>query len=591
MAVADPRKLIDIRHPHYRAKSSSWLKWRYVYEGGDPFVDKYVLKFSDRENVSSYLSRRKITPSAAFAKSAVNKIKDSIFQRLGDIVRRGGSDSYQRAITGADNGVDLHGQAMTTYMGREALPELLTMARVGIYVDRAPLEGPSIKDQQGNHPYLYLYKTEEILSWSYRRDRVDEFQSLLLRDWIDEFDDESGLPCDQWCRYRHVWIDANGKVNVQFYDDNNDACDINGEVLNSKDPVVLDIDRIPFVILEISDSLLADVSNHQIALVNLESSDVSYILKAGFPFYTEQKDDTRYSAYLKPEQPTNGQGTAAEANEGRPADDTNVGATQGRFYGKGMERPGFIHPSSEPITASMAKQAALKDDIERLVNLAVTNTQPKMASAESKGLDERSLEAGLSAIGLVLEHAEQKIATYWQLYDKTGEPATIRYPKSYSLQTDESRRADVEQLEKLRDSIPSESFQKTISKSMAFILLGGRISIEDMDAIYKEIDNAECYTANPDIIFLAVENGIMSLKIAADLLGLPEESVKQAADDHAARAARVALAQSSVSGDPAARGVPDLSANPGSAGSAEKKQSVDTTTDTSVTDKQRGAGQ
>lgn len=587
MAVADTRKLIDIRHPHYRAKTSSWLKWRYVYEGGDAFVERYTLKFSERESLPSWHARRKITPSAAFAKSAVNKIKDSIFQRLSDIVRRGGSDSYQRAITGADNGVDLHGQSMTTFIGRETLPELLTMARVGVYVDRAPLEGPSIKDQAGNHPYLYMYKTEEILSWSYRRDRVDEFQSLLLRDWVDEYDLGSGLPCDQWCRYRHIWLDDSGKVNVQFYDDDNNCCDMDGNVTNSG-TIVLDIDRIPFVILEISESILSDVSNHQISLVNLESSDISYILKAGFPFYIEQKDDTRFSAYLKPEQVTSGQGTQAEANEGRSAGDADLGASQGRYYGKGMNPPAFINPSPEPIQASMSKQAALKDDIERLVNLAVTNTQPKMASAESKGLDERSLEAGLSAIGLVLEHAEQKIATYWQMYDTSGDVATIRYPKSYSLQSDDDRRKDVEQLEALRDSIPSEMFQKTISKSMASILLGGRITLDEMDKIFKEIDDAVCYTANPDIIFLAVENGVMSLKIAGELLGLPEESIAQAAKDHAARAARVAMAQSSV--NPAARGVPDLSADPASGGAAEKKAAGDTTTDPVVSDQQRGAG-
>ena len=570
-------RLIDIRHPYWRNRWPSWQKWRSVYDGGDCFVKDYLTKFSDREQEKDFRARACITPAPSFAKSAVNDIKNSIFQRLGDIVRRGGSDSYQKAVVGQENGVDLHGATMNTYMGREVLPELLTMARVGIYVDAPPLAGPSIKDQLGNHPYLYTYKTEEILSWSYRRDRVDEFQSLLLRDWIDDCDCNTGLPRDTWCRYRHVWIDDLGKVNVQFYNDDCDKCNMEGYLTPTEPPVQLQIDRIPFVILEITESLLADVSNHQIALLNMESSDVSYILKANLPFYTEQQDVATYSEYLSKSKDESGEGNGKEIK---------VGATQGRVYAKGMERPGFIHPSSEPIIASMNKQKQLKEDIRTLVNLSLSNVQSKMASAESKGFDERGLEAGLSYVGLELEHAERKVATYWQMYENVGDEVTVKYPQKYSLQTDEDRRRDVTQLEQLRDSIPSADFQKSISKQMIFTLLSGKVTVEELDAMFKQIDGAECFTANPDIIWLAIENGVMSLEIAAKLLGLPKESVEQAAKEHAERAARVALAQASA--NPAARGVPDLSVD--TSGAAEKTASKDTTLSDNVANKQRGPG-
>jgi len=334
------------------------------------------------------------------------------------------------------------------------------------------------------------------------------------------------------------------------------------------------------VILEITDSLLADVSNHQILLLNLESSDASYILKANFPFYVEQNDQHEYSNYLKPEATEGSQGIVGESG----GKEIKVGATQGRTYGKGLERPGFIHPSSEPILASMQKQAKLKEDIRTLVNLSLSNVQPKMASAESKSLDERGLEAGLSYIGLELEHAERKIANYWNMYEP-GDEVTIRYPEKYSLQTDADRRADVEHLEKLRDSVPSDGFQKSISKLMVQTLLGGKMPVADLDTILKEIDDADCYTGNPDIIFSAIENGVMSLEIAATLLGLPKESVEQAAKDHAQRAARVAAAQAKP--DPAARGNPDMSANL-AAGKEEKKAALETASNSTVTDKQRG---
>lgn len=586
--MADEKsRLIDIRHPYWRNKSLSWAKWRSVYDGGDCFVTEYTKKFSERETDDSFAVRRAITPSPCFAKAAINDIKNSIFQRLGDIVRRGGSDSYQKAVQGQSNGVDLHGTSMNTYIGREALPELLTMARVGIYVDAPPLAGPSLKDQLGVHPYLYTYRTEEILSWSYRRDRVDEFQSLLLRDWIDDCDCDSRLPNGTWARFRYVWVDDSGKVNVQFFDDDCAQCDLDGNLTPGAPPVQLNIDRIPFVILEISDSLLSDVANHQIAILNMESSDISYILKANFPFYTEMEDGAIFSDYLKQAAGADGQGTAAETKEDH-GKEIRVGATQGRTYGKGMERPGFIHPSSEPILASMNKQKQLKEDIRALINLSLSNIQSKMASAESKGFDERGLEAGLSYIGLELEHAERKIANYWQMYDSNTEEVTVKYPQKYSLQTDEDRRRDVEQLEKLRDSIPSPDFQKSISKQMIFTLLSGKIAVEELDKMFSQIDQAECFTANPDIIWLAIENGVMSLDIAAKLLGLPKESVAAAAKDHADRAARVAMAQAASKPDPAARGVPDLSANPTKGAKDEKKASTDTTGDTTVADKQRG---
>ena len=57
--------------------------------------------------------------------------------------------------------------------------------------------------------------------------------------------------------------------------------------------------RIPFILLDIGESLMKDVANHQIALLNLGSSDVSYALKANYPFYTEQQDLRAVGDHLK----------------------------------------------------------------------------------------------------------------------------------------------------------------------------------------------------------------------------------------------------------------------------------------------------
>src|SRR5690606_37962664 len=143
--------------------------------------------------------------------------------------------------------------------------------------------------------------------------------------------------------------------------------------------------------------------------------------------------------------------------------------------------------------ASMAKQDALKNDIRTLINLSLSNIKPKMASDESKSLDERGLEAGLSNIGLVLEHCQRKIDHYWSLYEGST-VATVKYREKWSLRTDEDRLQDAKSLRELRDTIPSSSFQRNVSKEIAQLLLSDKVSNEQYDKILKEIDDAKAYT-------------------------------------------------------------------------------------------------
>ena len=64
------------------------------------------------------------------------RIINSIFIRLSDVNRIDGPDSYQQAIVDHEVGVDLSGNTMTSCMGRYVLPELLSMAKVGGYMDK-----------------------------------------------------------------------------------------------------------------------------------------------------------------------------------------------------------------------------------------------------------------------------------------------------------------------------------------------------------------------------------------------------------------------------------------------------------------------
>lgn len=595
-------RIIDFRHPAYSRMSLFWMKWRFVYAGGDDFSEQFLEKYSDRESTVDFNLRRRVTPSPSFAKAAVNDIKNSIFQRMIDITRIGGPKDYTAAVKGLDNGVDMHGATMNSFIGRYVLPELLTMAKVGIFVDMPDNVGDTLMESAGKRPYLYMYRAEQILSWTYRDDKADEFASVLLVDYVDDLETASNLPIGTWSRFRHMWIDeTDGKVHVQYYNEDNGYIDRDG--VPNEGEYVLNINFIPLVVMELTDSLLSDVANHQIALLNLESSDVLYALKSNFPFYVEQNDSRLISDHLKGASAPDGSGAGSPtAND----PEIEVGSMQGRRYGKGMERPGFIHPSAEPLNASMAKQKQLKDDIRQLVNLALSNIKPKMASAESKSIDERGLESGLAYVGLELEHGERKLARYWAAYQGDIENgAEIMYPAKYQIQSDDERRAAVKNLEEVRDKVFSPTFRKAVTKQIARLLLDGYADTETLAKIDSEIDQSVTIVADPTITLQAVEKGVCDLDLAGKILGYPEGTAQKAAEDHSERLIRIMKAQgiaevqtgrqNTVINDPNnpgadARGASDLAGQPGAGGKQEKAAAADQTTNPNPTDPTRGPG-
>ncbi len=544
--------IINIRHPEYDLET--WTTWRAVYQAGDTFVEDYTKKFSKREEIDAFNTRKEITPIPAFAKSTINEIKNSIFQRMTDTTRVGGGNTYQESTKGRLGGVDLKGSKMSWFIGHNVVPELLTMAKVGVYVDMPEL-GPTLLDKGNKHPYLYIYRRENILSWTYAQEGEQRvLKSLLLREAQYIIDPKSKLPTGSVDIYRLVWINDFGTVSIQFYDK-----------LGAKigDQIDLSIKKIPFVIFELSNSLLEDVARHQIALLNLESSDVSYCLLANYPFYTEQFDAKSASSHLKTAQEqyqeencTPNQNPAAPKAKATSENEITVGTTQGRKYPIGAERPGFISPSTEPLKASMEKQRNLKEDIRKLVHLSLSNIQPKMASAESKAVDKEGLESGLSYIGLELEHGERQIAEYWSMYENTPVPE-IEYPQLWSLESEEERRKQAKELEEIRDSVPSLTFQKQVTKRIAKVLIGNKVSIDTLSLIEKEIDNAPTITSDSAVIIQDLTNGLVSKKTASTARGYKDGEVEIANKEHIERLTAIQKAQA-----PEIRGVPDTQVTP-----------------------------
>lgn len=587
-------KITQFRYPGYHTKTTDWTKYRLTYEGGDDFRQEYLEQFTTRESVTDFNIRKAMTPIPTFAKAALNDIRNSITLPMLDIVRRDGSEAFHNAVAGKDMGVDRRGASMNSFMGQQILEELMVMGQVGIFID-APTtdEAATMADIEDFRPFLYTYRVEDILSFACNDpEHPSEFKALLLQDSVTQYDEASGLPTQDVSRYRHLWIDdEDGYVWNQFYDLEDNPVDRDG---NTSGPIRLDLRRIPFVYMSLGQSLLVDVCEYQIALLNLISSDVNYSLKANFPIYTEQADMRKTGSHLKAG--ANPDGTASSGGQGASDKEVTVGIAHGRMYDKDTDRPKFIHPSSEPLKASMALQEKMEGDIKKLINLAV-QTLATRQSAESKSMDNRGLEAGLSYIGLKLEAAERLITEHWAAYEQIKpsrrEVATIKYPDRYSLKSDADRIEEASSLSSVITATPSNSARKELWKTICTTLLGGKINPDKMATIYKEIDDAKFTTADPDVIIAAKDAGFCGEQLGSIALGFPEDEYLQARKDHAARIAAIAEQQGVVDIAPlgaASRGVVDLDDEPASSGSDEKELSRNTDSEDTTKSRTRGDG-
>lgn len=555
--------IVNLRHPHYLRNSRNWELWRDTFEGGEYYRDRYLQKFNDRETDSDFTVRKKMTPIPTFAKSAILDIRNSIFQRLVGVTRNGGSKLYQEASAGVGGGVDGEGTAMDAFIGKDVLTELLVMGKVGVYIDAAPPTGETLADISFP-PYLTYYRLEDILSYSYApRGKGGEFEAVLLRDWNVKVETSFGgvtLPSGTRTQFRLVWKDDLGQVWYKLFDES-------GNVIlqdESEDGAVLtDLPRVPFVLMDIGESLLTDVSSYQQALLNLTSNDVYYAIKSNSPFLTIQRDNLGEGDHLK---------KAESAGDGHTE---TTGAGKGRYYGRGEERPGFIAPPSSTLEVSMQLQSRLEDSIRTLVNLSVANKAgSRTESAESKKIGQGGLEAGLSFIGLELEDGEKKIATIWAEYEDTRNPnpAIVKYPDRYILKSDLERLEEAGEQLKLVEKLPGQKVKRIVSKQIISVLLNGKFPLSVIEELNREIDTIDYILSDPSTVLAAHKAGLVGDETSSEALGFNPNEVGKAREDRAFRIEQTLKAQTPKEeglSNPASRGAPELDANPNS-GADEK---------------------
>jgi len=460
-----------------------------------------------------------------------------------------------------------------------------------------------------------MYRVEDILSWAIAKpEEPGDFTAVLLRDrgidYNQGFAHGAYLPSGGYTRYRFIWIDpADRMVKMKLYDEKDNLINLQGDIVqdatsvrkggdptNNVGVIPLELDKIPFTMLNIGGSLLKDVYKHQVALLNLISADVSYALKANFPFYIEQRDMRAVGLHLK--NSIDDDGTSNTSDNSKPGEEARTGISHGRTYDLKADAPSFIHPSAEPLNASIKLREGLEDDIRKLVNLAVQNkTGQRAISAEAMKLSDQGLEAGLSYIGLVLEGAEREIARHWAAYESKDadrrQVATIKYPDRYSLKNDEDRVKEAKELSELMYTVPGREVKKELAKNIVTVLLSGKVPTETIDKIFKEIDSAEYATSDPEIIIRAFEAGLVGGKVASEAVGFNANQFLQARKDHVARAKAIAEAQMAGQPQPgsgmAARGVDDLDPDTES-GKEEREEANKKKTDAEPKDPTRGEG-
>lgn len=526
-------ELWDCRHPDYAKCIDDWSKFRSVYEGGDDFIKRYLKQFSKREDVEDFERRKEMSYNPGFASTIVDEIKNSIYLRMPEITRKGGDKTYAEAIAGKNGGVDLKGCSLNNFIGQYVLPEILITSMVGVYVDMPDVELMTLADvaMTGAKPYLYYYQAEQIYSWNTRWDCGEQILTdLLVHETFDT--EKDGLINGKGQRLRKLKLLPDG-VLVEFFSEE--------EKIGEK--FLKNMKRLPFVMAGITKSILRDIANYQIALLNIESSDLQYITDANFTFYVEPYDPRTEALHLA----SGNAGTDADGNPVDPAKSRDLkvkgGPTNGRRFPKDAPAPAFIHPSSEPLKASMDKQAQMKNDMRKLANLALTSVEPKFASAESKQMDDRSLESGLSYIGLELERLERMIGEIWNHY-MGGDTIAVKYPRKYQLRTDKDRREDAKANTELASKVPSKTFTKEMGKVTARMLLEQKVDDDVLAKIDKEIDDADYLSSDAESIAKDIEVGIVDKVTASNARGYNGKKVVPIAEEeHTKRLAEIAKAQ------------------------------------------------
>jgi len=554
-------KIQIIQHKSYTA--DLWKRWRAIKEGGDDLIKDFLYQ-RNKEQTTEFNLRKKLAYDPGDAAAAVKDVTDALAIRITTEVNRNLFNKDTSGIfSGLMGGVDLNGSTMGGFIAREILPELCFMKRIGIFVDAPIRKGPTKADiTPVDHPYLTIYKAENIINYTYKG---TELISLLLRENRPKYDPDTQLFIEEITQYKLI-RKQNNQIVITYHDENGYQIDKETGGKNDSAQLILDLPNIPFTLFELKHSLLRNIDKMQIALMNIESSDLKWLWRGNVPIFIRQQ--TKYSP---------GRIFRGDAIEGEDNEDVGETHEPTLKFGdaEGIEYPGeppsFIAPPSDPIKVSIEKQ----EQIRRIIryNLSLTLQDIQMESAQSKRYDERGMEAGLAAIGRILEVGENKILLFWSQYTGISAPGTITYPLKYELLSEETIRKSVEDLINIATKFPSVKAQKAILTQAYTLLEGHKLDPKDIQEHINEIVQAKSTVSDPKTLISLVDAGMIPISITTELLGMPPNTQTVIEEEHARRLARIQEAQTKKDIiNPAARGNPDLSVTPVQDAKREKNE-------------------
>lgn len=501
-------------------------RWRLIKEGGDDFVDKYLIQRA-KELASAFQTRKEMTYDPATAASAVDDVVNSLAARL-DITRSGDSPEYQDIIAGNNGGVDKNGSSMNDFLIAKTIPELCFMKKVCWAVHNFTED-----DDIRKVPYIVQHPVEEIFNWAYRNGQLTAFALKFNASVIDE---ETGLEAEEKEIIRAYKLTPGG---VETWLQTEDDIEIDPLTLEAgSSRATLALTRIPVVVFDLPVGLLSKIDKMQIAMLNLESADIEWLRVANITLYVEQGNGhVPQAAMIKSEDPT----VESDSYE------ITLGSAQGRRYAMNAEKPDFIAPPADPIRTSMEKQAQIEKKVKEI--LKATMSSMSLASAESIQLLGQGMESCLFAIGTVLKLGEDAFASLFHEYMGRGEKViTISYPKKYELRTEADRLKKSKELKDISKTIGSNTAKKYLEIDVAKTLLDGRVPHDQMKIIEEEIIASTFCIYDPETVSTLVEGGIISHSLGATALGAPSNDYANAEAEHIRRIVAVKVSQTSGMG-------------------------------------------
>lgn len=528
------KSLIGIQHPEYSAMYSEWVKWRLCYQGGIDFRDGYLQRYSKREEKPDFDLRKKITYIPAHARSAINIVRNALAVRIPEVVREG-SDLFTEVMA---SNVDGMNKTINSFVVLEVIPLLLTQGKRFVVVDAPALGVPgATRAEDAGAPYYYALNAENMLSWAYDVD--GNFTAVLMELHREVTDPVTGLTISLEKIFRYMRLVPEGVV------DDPDGLSLQGPGVFVKDiddsgklvedPRVLPISRIPVVEFRLVSSLMGEIAEHQIALLNLASTDMDFLWRGNFPIYTEQVNKS--SAGIRPrgtKAAQEGAGTGEdsiqnrESGTGHGSRQRRVGVAKGLVYPEGNDRPDFIAPGVDNLKVSMEKQEGLVKDIRVLVDLALVSLSAKAIeqSGASKMADRVGEEAGLAYLGRSLESGEREMAELFHMMSgEENKTVSVTYPENYTLKTEAERIEEAKALAEMSSVVKSPKYKKMVNARVAEVLLRSVASPEELKSIQDDIMAQEFIDEDKtraDIIAKDNALGLVSNETASKLRGYPE---------------------------------------------------------------------